>query len=145
MNAQFEGDNWKIAFRAQELVASDAAAEKLARVSSLLNFDKPRTLYREGERSHGVLYFILNGMVTLSDQGGLSYPVPENKMIGEFPMLLPGQAYTVTAEVMKESVIAKVPMDEFRSIANDHPELWENMAKMLATRLKESNEKRRSA
>jgi CRP/FNR family transcriptional regulator, cyclic AMP receptor protein len=144
MLARYEGEKLESAFRGQELVANiGAIAGKLANVSIVEELKEGDALYSEGDMSNGMLYFILSGGLTLSDRSGLSYLVRANKMIGEFPMLLPDQPqYAVTATARETSVVAKIPVDQFRWIAKDHPELWENMAKMLARRFKESNEQR---
>jgi CRP-like cAMP-binding protein len=146
MLAHYKGEKLESAFRGQELMTDiGAVAGKLANVSIVEELKEGDALYSEGDTSKGMLYFILSGGLTLSDRGGLSYPVGANKMIGEFPMLLPDQAqYVVTATARETSVIAKVPVDQFRGIAKDHPELWENMARMLARRLRDNNEQRRT-
>jgi CRP-like cAMP-binding protein len=140
--ARYEGEKLEKAFKDQELVSNiEIIAKKLARVSRVEEIKEGEKLYSEGDASKDVLFFILSGGLRLSDRGGLSFDVKPNEVIGEFPMLLPHQPhYVVTATARKTSVVARVSEDQFRSIAKDHHELWENMAKMLAKRIRDSNE-----
>ena len=146
MLARYEGERLEKAFRGQEVVANiEPIAKELADVAIVKELKEGDFLYNEEDLSHDMLYFILSGVLILSDPGGLTYPVKPNEMIGEFPMLLPDQPhFVVTAQARKTSVVARVSEDQFRSIAKAHPVLWENLAKMLARRMRDGNEQRRA-
>jgi hypothetical protein len=144
--AQFEAERLKSAFEEQQLVFGDSIiAQKLADISKVGEVKEGESLY-SNEDTGKSLFFVLCGSLRLSDGGGLLYDVKPNEVVGEFPMLFPHQPkYVVTATALETSVVARVSVVQFRSIADLHPKLWKNMAKMLARRMRESNEPRRVA
>lgn len=145
MLEHFEGSkgrhNLVEAFAKQELVdRNDTIASKLAHVAALEALDEGKSLYVAGDPGRGALFFLLHGSLDLLFQGQRVARLQPGQCVGEFPILEHSVNYTVTAVAREQSVVASVSEENFRSIASEHPELWKNMAKMLAWRLFRANE-----
>ena len=69
--------------------------------------------------------------------------IRKGQCFGEFPILTTGLTYYTTPySTSDKTCVAKVAEGRFREIAKVHPEIWENVASMLANRLKQSAEER---
>jgi CRP-like cAMP-binding protein len=144
MPSQFEGSEGgrKLlqAFAEQEIVQhDDAIAGKMAAVASVKALHSGETLYQEGEAPKHVLFFILDGGIDLTVQGKHLAALKRGQAVGEFPIIDPSLNYTVTAQARDASIVASVLENDFLSIAQEHPALWKNMAKMLVTRMRQAN------
>jgi CRP-like cAMP-binding protein len=136
--ARFEGWRLEKAFANQELASGDKMiAKELAERSNVEELKKGKNLYFEKEPGMNSLFFALSGSIRLSARRKHIYDVKPNEVLGEFPILVTEQDYTVSPRALDTSVVARVSEDQFRSIAKAHPELWENMARMLAKRLRD--------
>ncbi len=125
----------------QELVKNNMAiAQELADEASLEEVQKGKQLYVQDEPGNNVLYFILNGSIDLSIQDQHVATRKSGQCVGEFPILHPSLNYTVTAVAREQSVVASMSKGKFLSIASKHSEIWQNMARMLVTRLYDTTE-----
>jgi CRP-like cAMP-binding protein len=130
--------------RSSELVLhNEIIARKLAEIATLEDFPEGKQLYVQGEPGNNFLYFVLSGSFDLSvqDKDEPFATVASGQAVGEFPIVNPSLNYTITVLAKEQSVIARVSEKQFLSIAEDYPEIWKNMAKMLVTRLKEKHER----
>ena len=60
--------------------------------------------------------------------------------IGEMAVLDAGQPRSASAVAEREVVIARVSADAFGALAESHPQLWHNIARELAERLRQRNQ-----
>jgi CRP-like cAMP-binding protein len=148
MLARFEGRDGRRrlveVLAGQELVQHSAViANKLADISAIEELRKGEQLYFEGKPGKNELFFLLNGSLDLSVQDKHVAILQPGQAVGEFPIVAPNLNYDVTAKACEPSVVARVSEEQFLSIANDHPELWKNMAKMLVARLRRTTSESR--
>jgi|SRR5215213_2632295 len=142
-SADFEGVAGKgrlvDAFAYQDLVGNNLAlAQRLAEIAKVHEYQEGQELYRQGEPGKGYLYFILSGEFDLLDKDNRIATLGSGQVVGEFPILEPSSNYYVTSRARGNSVVALVSAGQFESIATEeYPELWRNMAKMIARRLRE--------
>jgi predicted nucleotide-binding protein len=127
------------AFSAQELVLSNAdLAQRFARVATLTALEKGRDLYVQGNAGRNSLYFVISGRFDLLINDVYIRTLIPGQMVGEFPIVDPSLPYAVTMRARDEVIVATVSEDDFLSIAEDHPEVWRNMVKILVRRLHDS-------
>ena len=121
----------------QKLVLQNPAlAQALAEEVILRECERNEILYLEGDAGHTPLYFILTGSLDVLVKGNPVTVVPDGQAVGEFPLLDPSLAYTVTVRSRETSVVAEISETQFLGVAEKFPEIWKNMAKMLAARLR---------
>ena len=131
-------------FNQQELVLhNENIARKLAEVCTVESFQEKKQLYVQGEPGNTFLYFVLSGSFDLyvKDQDKPVATIKSGQAVGEFPIVSPSLNYTVSVFAKGRSVIARVSEKQFLLIAEDYPEIWKNMAKMLVTRLQEKQKR----
>jgi predicted nucleotide-binding protein len=120
----------------QELVLHDRAlAQRLGEVAKVEAYEQGREIYIEGEPGKNHLYFVIAGAMDLLVKGKSAAIISAGQAFGEFPILDPGLPYTVTIRAREQSAIARVSEAAFRAIAQEYPDVWKNMAKMLMRRL----------
>ena len=138
------------AFTAQNLLKDianiDIVAEKFLDSSipgevEIKEYAQGDPIYVQGDFSTYFLFFILNGSCSLFINHTFVRELGMGDCFGEFPILDVEPEYTVTVRCSRhKTCIAKVPDSKLSEIAMAHPGIWKNMAKMLAERLKKSNE-----
>lgn len=129
------------AFAEQELVLqNDALAQELADAAEVKDCDEGQQLFTRGQQGQNCLFFILTGSFDLFVRDELVTTMEPGQAVGEFPILDPGLDYTVTIRARERSVVAQVTEKQLESLADDFPSIWRNMAKMLVTRLRKTNE-----
>ena len=122
-------------FASQELALQDRdLARSLADIAEVNECEEKRELYAEGDPGKNCLYFIISGAFDLLGNGDYVRTVRAGQAVGEFPILNPSVNYSATIRARERSVVALVSEGRFLSVANEHPEIWKNMAKMLAKR-----------
>ncbi len=122
-------------FSAQELVLNDKViARRFADVATIEELQTGARLYLEGELGKNSLFFILIGSVSLSAKKKHIAELKQGQTVGEFPIVT-GSKYAVTVHAREQTFLARVPEEQFRRIVEDHPVVWENMARMLVSRL----------
>jgi CRP/FNR family cyclic AMP-dependent transcriptional regulator len=126
---------------------ADASREDLeiialtAREQSLVRGD---VLFHEGEESHA-LYIVLSGRVALA----MSNPIDNREtmvglmtpgdLFGEMPMLDQG-VRSADARALEPSSVLAIPYASIVDLFNNKPALLWGVARMLASRLRETNE-----
>lgn len=146
MLGRFSGEDGKRKlvelFAQQELVHNNTIAVKLADIADTQNFQKNDQLYVRGQPGKNFLYFVLSGSFDLSVEDKHVAILKSGQAVGEFPIVNPELLnYTVTVRALEQSEVALVTEEQFIKIAKDYPEeIWKNMAKMLVTRLYNTNE-----
>jgi CRP/FNR family transcriptional regulator, cyclic AMP receptor protein len=121
----------------QELVLQDEElARALAQEAETREHAPGKQIYVQGEPGNHELYFVIEGEVRLVVDGKPRVTLTSRQAFGEFPIVDDGMTYTVTVECLEKTTIATVPEKAFKAIAATHPKIWENMCKMLVTRLR---------
>jgi len=130
----------KESFKNQELVGNnEVIANKLSGVCELGYFFNEQIIYEENELSNEVLFFVLLGRVELRVSNKKVALIPNGECFGEFPLLDPGIKLAVSSRTKEDSIIGMIAFADFEKIATAHCEIWKNMAKMLAKRLRDRN------
>jgi CRP-like cAMP-binding protein len=123
---------------------NDAIARRLADIVELQVLPESKQLYLLGEPGNNVLFLVLSGSVDLSIKDQRLATLESGQFVGEFPILNPSLDYTVSVVARERSTVGKVSEQQFLSLASDYPEVWKNMAKELATRLRATSAPKQS-
>jgi len=115
---------------------SQNIASRFADAVTVEEFEKGKQLYVRGEPGKNALLLLLSGGLSLSVESKRIATLNAGEFLGEFPVLDPSLSYTVSVDVTDKSVIASISEEQFLAIASDYPEVWKNMAKALALRLR---------
>ena len=86
------------------------------------------------------LRFILAGTVSVRIRGRQVATRQAGQHVGEMALLDPAASRSATLVAENEVVMACISAVGFRDIADQHPTLWRNLAKDLASRLRQRNE-----
>jgi CRP-like cAMP-binding protein len=119
---------------------NDAIARKLALVAELEEYQPGKQFYLRGDVGVNVLFLLLQGSVELTLQDRRLGTLEREQFFGEFPLLDPGLDYTVSVVAREKTVVAKISEPQLCFLASEYPEIWKNVARELATRLRASSE-----
>jgi predicted nucleotide-binding protein len=123
-------------FGDQELVRSETTlAERFASTATVAALKRRGSLYLQGHAGNNSLYFLLSGSLDLLANGVHIRTLRPGEMVGEFPIVDPALPYAVTIRAAEDSIVAAVPESEVLRIAQEHPDVWRNMARLLVHRL----------
>ena len=86
------------------------------------------------------LRFLLAGTVSVLVKGRRVATRKAGQHVGEMALLDPGATRSATLVAEEKVVAAQISAVGFREVAGEHPLLWRNLAKDLATRLRQRNE-----
>jgi CRP/FNR family cyclic AMP-dependent transcriptional regulator len=119
----------------QELAAGayQGAKELAGAVTELIELKPGATLISEGDNEEA-LYFILAGKLQITIKGDKIDYRGVGTHVGEMALVLTSLR-TATVRAYEPSVVGRVEGTVFREIANRHPKIWENTARVLAQRL----------
>lgn len=122
---------------------SAAHRNALAEVVMIARYLKNQVLFVEGQPSH-TFYFIVHGKVKvyrLSADGReqILHVLGDGDPIAVVPFF-DGDGYPATAQLMEDSDIAFIRYDDFTRIGRAHPEILLEMLKVLARRVRETQE-----
>src|SRR5712671_4018355 len=116
---------------------------KLSDACIMRQFTKNETIVRQGEMGLG-LYLIAKGRVKVDrEQGGVRIQVAElgpEQFFGEMS-LLDNKPRSATVTGIEDTECLLLTRDSFVRLMNKYPEIPIRMAKVLAERLREANEK----
>ena len=113
-----------------------AAAGELGGRGTLACFREGQFLVREGDWSNDIV-FILAGRAQITIAG---FKVAERRAgqhIGEIALMDPSQPRSASAIAMEPTAGLVVSERDFAAIASDHPDMWRQIAKELAERLRQ--------
>ena len=119
------------------LQCNEPVIKKLARVSSLKNYEIGTSIIIQDSDDNG-LAFIISGRVHISVKGTKVAERGHGQHIGEMSLVDPSARRSATATAAEPTVISWVTEDAFTTIANEHPSLWRSIARELADRLRQS-------
>ena len=81
--------------------------------------------------------FILSGSVSILVNGREVAVRRMGQHVGEMALLSPGRPRSASVVAQEEVVIARTSSSEFSRLANAHPAIWRNLARVLADRLRQ--------
>lgn len=96
-------------------------------------------LFRKGRREH-YAYVVESGIAEVFIDGHAVAEIPEGEIIGEIGLLLPGPA-TATVKAKTPMSLLIIPHDRFGQILDDTPGFGVAIARELAQRLRDLDEK----
>ena len=118
---------------------SDKALMALSSAIDGVDVSAGRTLIREGTRGHEA-YLIEEGTaeVLIGDQ--VVAEIPAGELVGEISLLL-RDVCTATVRARTDLSVLVIPHNRFDQVAGEAPEIGMEMARELARRLKDADEK----
>lgn len=143
MIERFTGKNGRYfsieALKAQTmLLGDDSLAEAVYENADIFGFESGDSVIEEFAPSNEI-YFILSGVVSIRVGGREVAARSAGQHFGEMAMLGPGQPRSASAVAKGEMIAARLDAVTFSQIADSCPVLWRNIAKELASRLRERN------
>jgi CRP/FNR family cyclic AMP-dependent transcriptional regulator len=120
------------------LRSSHAAAEKLADQGILAQF-QPGEILIERDAPDTTVHLILAGVVEIMINGHFYTVRERGEHVGEMALIDPGQLRCATVKARELTVVCQVSEQLFISMAEDHPEMWRQLAVELAERLRQRN------
>jgi len=137
LNSKMDHEKLVTALSKQELVNGNLEmAEKLAGIAQIERYEPDQVVYEQGDPATGHFFMVLSGQVELKKDGRLLNQINEGEAFGETPMVLNTAAFYVSATAKEQCSIAKIPNQHFLEMAEQYPEIWKNIAKMYAKRLR---------
>ena len=127
------------ALEMQPVIGGRPELAKLVCDSSHLESWAPGDLIMENGTPGNEIYFVLSGTVSIQVQGREVAVRQAGEQIGEMALLHPGQPRSATVVAIDETITARLAEREFSSLADIHPMLWRNLARILADRLRQRN------
>ncbi|KQV15005.1 hypothetical protein ASC97_31420 [Rhizobium sp. Root1203] len=139
--ARFDGDRGKArvidALKEQRIILGNKdASEELLTRGHLLTFMPGDPLIMEGDWSNS-LFFILAGAVKIEIKGSLVNQRVAGQHVGEMAMIDPGKPRSAQVTATSPTVALVISEEDFSAVAGNHPDLWRQLAKELAERLRE--------
>ena len=127
------------ALRDQPTIGESAnLAETICDHAAVMGFDQDSTIIEESAPDND-LYFILAGVVSIRVGGREIAVRTAGQHIGEMAVVDPGQPRSASAVAEGEVVVARMSAKTFIDLAETHPRLWRNIARVLADRLRQRN------
>ena len=127
------------ALRNQPVIGEETIiAETIYDYVAVEGFAPGSTIIEESAPDNNIC-FILAGTVSIQVTGREIAVRTAGQHIGEMAMLNPGQPRSASAVSEDEVVIARVSATAFTNLADSNSRLWRNIARELATRLRQRN------
>lgn len=124
------------------LIAPDALKTQLESVSSKIEKAKGSFLFRRGEGPSGV-YLIVSGQIRLGlERDPRAFP---SRLIGAgsvlgLPSTLSNSPYSLTAEILEDSILVFVPGDTLRQLLREQPQLCFDVMSILTEELNQTRD-----
>lgn len=139
--SRFSGDRGKAraidALKDQKiLLGSNEAAEELYARGELICFREGEFLTLEGDWSDSII-FILAGRAEVKISG---FKVAERNAghhVGEMSLIDPAHPRSASIVALEPTVGLVVPEEGFAAVASHHPDMWRQIAKQIAERLRQ--------
>lgn len=120
----------------QVFIGNNDAANQIAEVGELLEFSKGQALISQDETDDD-LFILIIGEIDILVNGRLVATRKAPKNVGEMCLVNPKAPRSATVTARTPVVALKISEDVFSEVAEEHPELWRNIAVDLAGRLRE--------
>ncbi|TAY98661.1 TIR domain-containing protein [Rhizobium leguminosarum] len=139
--ARFDCERGKVraieALKEQRIVLGNAgAAEELLVRGKIMNFMPGDVLIKEGDWSES-LFLILAGEVKIEIKGTHVNDRVAGQHVGEMAMIDPSKPRSAQVTATLPTAALMISEENFAAVAGNHPDLWRQIAKELADRLRE--------
>jgi CRP/FNR family cyclic AMP-dependent transcriptional regulator len=146
---RFDGESGRAraidALKAQHIILGNGgAAEELLARGELMNFMPGDALIIENDWSNSV-FFILAGAVDIAVKGNIVNHRLSGQHVGEMAVIDPSRPRSAQVTATAPTVTLTLSEENFAAVAVNHPDLWRQIAKELAERLRERSTKLRQA
>lgn len=143
MIQRFEGQEGRSALidalRGQSALLGDVGlVQAVCDKAEILGFEPGESIIEEAAATNDV-YFILSGIVSIKVNGREVAVRTSGQHVGEMAALDPGQRRSASAVAEDGVVVAHLDAVTLNSIAESFPQLWRNIARQLAERLRQRN------
>ena len=118
------------------VLGNDAAAKELCTRGSLKYFSEGESLTQEGQWSNSII-FIVAGRAEVSINGFKIAERTHGDHVGEMALIDPSQPRSATVVALEPTAGLVVSEADFAAVASHHPDMWRQLAKELARRLRE--------
>lgn len=122
------------------LIAPDSLKAQLESIGSRIQKTKGTFLFRHGDGVSGV-YLVLSGQIRLGlerdPRGFPSRVIGEGSLLG-LPSTLSNSPYSLTAEIMEDSILSYVPQEKLRQLLRDQPQLCFDVMSILTEELNQT-------
>ena len=115
------------------------AWEVLEKKLKLFLYQKGETIIEQGGRDDSI-FFILQGSVDIFVHKEYLTTKTAKDHVGEIVAAFPTMKRTATVQIAEETVLAKMSGNDFRLILKDNPQLYRQIAEVLAQQLEGRNE-----
>jgi len=119
----------------------DTIIPKIINCIEIIALPSGEELYGENDLTENCLYFVFQGMCRGLKNNNTVALLPPKECFGEFPILDNSVPYHVSAEAYGDSCFGKISELDLEALADKHPKIWFNIARMLAERLRLQNDK----
>lgn len=139
--SRFSGDRGKAlvieAVKNQKLILGNAAAaDALCTRGTLTLFGEGEFLAQEGDWSNAIV-FIIAGKAQIRVKGFKIAERQQGQHIGEMALIDPSQPRSASVVAMEPTVGLIVSEKDFVAVASQQPDMWRQMAKEIAGRLRQ--------
>ncbi|PWE48781.1 hypothetical protein DEM26_16990 [Thioclava sp. NG1] len=118
------------------ILGNAAAAEELMARGNLEFFREREILTSEGDWSN-VIIFILAGKVQITITGFKVAERSAGQHVGEMALIDPSQPRSASAIALEPTAALIVSEEDFVAVAAHHPDMWRQIAKEIADRLRQ--------
>ena len=143
MNERFKGQEGRSALiealrNQSALLGEVGLVEAVCDQAEILAYEPGESIIEESAPTNDV-FFILSGIVSIKVNGREVAVRTSGQHVGEMAALDPGQRRSASAVAEDDVVVARVDALTLNSIAESFPQLWRNIARQLAERLRQRN------
>jgi CRP/FNR family transcriptional regulator, cyclic AMP receptor protein len=125
--------------RQESVVGNRQVAELLAAAGTVEEHEAGATIIAQDDDDNSVC-FLLRGEVEVRVNGRYVATRRPGQQFGEMAAIDPAQPRSATIKALKQSVVLCVPEPALAQIADQHPELWRNLARSIGQRLRQRGE-----
>lgn len=118
------------------ILGNAAAAEELCARGNLVCFHEGEPLALEGDWSNGII-FILAGKAKITISGFKVAERTAGQHVGEMALIDPSQPRSASAIALEPTAALIVAEEDFVAVAAHHPDMWRQIAKEIADRLRQ--------
>lgn len=141
LHARFAGDRGKqlllqAVMNQTTVLGNEQAAQELCARGKLKGFDPAEFLMKEGEWTNTV-FFILAGRVEISIMGNKVADRGIGQHVGEMALIDPAQPRSASATALDVTLALELSEEHFAAVASKHPDMWRQLAKEIADRLRQ--------
>jgi CRP-like cAMP-binding protein len=106
---------------------------------SALNHPAGKILFKRGQQAHGI-FLLKTGSARLSIPGALDRSVGPGALLG-VPGTLSKGVYSLSAELLEESLVLFVPAERVISLLTEHPEVGYQLVQVLSREIQSLRER----